>query len=68
LDALNLVVAALKASGPDKNKMRSFIENKKGFVGTGGIFNFSPTDHTGLGLDSLEMLTVKKGKFDLYKK
>jgi len=48
--------------------MRSFIENKKGFVGTGGIFNFSPTDHTGLGLDSLEMLTVKKGKFDLYKK
>jgi branched-chain amino acid transport system substrate-binding protein len=68
LDALNLVVAALKASGPDKDKMRSFIENKKKFVGTGGIFNFSPTDHTGLGLDSLEMLTVKKGKFDLYKK
>ncbi|MFH2012830.1 MAG: ABC transporter substrate-binding protein [Pseudomonadota bacterium] len=68
LDALNLVVVALKDSGPDKDKMRSYIENKKGFVGTGGIFNFSPTDHTGLGLDSLEMLTVKKGKFDLYKK
>lgn len=68
LDALNLVVAALKASGADKDKMRTFIENKKGFIGTGGIFNFSPTDHTGLGLDSLEMLTVKKGKFDLYKK
>ncbi|MFH1626335.1 MAG: ABC transporter substrate-binding protein [Pseudomonadota bacterium] len=68
LDALNLVVAALKASGPDKEKMRSFIENTKGFVGTGGIFNFSPDDHTGLGLDALEMLTVRNGKFDLYEK
>lgn len=68
LDAVNLVVAALKDAGPDKDKMRSYIENTKGFVGTGGIFNFSPTDHTGLGLDSLEMLTVRDGKFDIYEK
>ena len=66
LDALNLVVAALKDVGPDKEKIRSYIENKKDFIGTGGVFNFSPTDHTGLGLDSLEMLTVRNGKFDIY--
>ena len=68
LDAVNTVIAALEAVGPDKENMRSFIETKKGFIGTGGIFNFTPTDHTGLGLDSLEMLTVRDGKFDIYEK
>jgi hypothetical protein len=32
------------------------------------FFNYSATDHTGLGLDAFEMLTVKNGKFTLYKK
>jgi branched-chain amino acid transport system substrate-binding protein len=35
----------------------------KGFVGTAGVFNFSPDDHTGLSIDAFEMLTVKNGKF-----
>ena len=35
----------------------------KGFVGTAGIFNFSPTDHNGLTMDAFEMLTVKNGRF-----
>jgi branched-chain amino acid transport system substrate-binding protein len=35
----------------------------KGFVGTGGVFNFSATDHNGLSIDAFEMLTVKDGKF-----
>ena len=39
----------------------------KGFVGTGGIFNFSPSDHNGLDLDAFEMLTVKDGKFAILK-
>jgi branched-chain amino acid transport system substrate-binding protein len=33
-----------------------------------GIFNFSATDHTGLDLTAFEMLTVKDGKFTIYKK
>ena len=40
----------------------------KGFVGTGGVFNFSAEDHNGLGLDAFEMMTVKDGKFALYNK
>ena len=36
-------------------------------VGTTGVFNFSPEDHNGLGLDCFEMLTVKDGQFVLYK-
>ncbi len=62
-DALWLVVDALKAVGPDKAKIRDYIENKKGFVGTGGVFNFSPQDHCGLDKDAFEMLTVKGAKF-----
>ena len=68
-DALMVVVEALKKAGaPDREKVRDAIENLKGFVGTAGVFNFSPTDHTGLDLNAFEMLTVKDGKFTIYKK
>lgn len=67
-DALMVVVEALKKAGqPDREKVRAALENLKGFAGTAGIFNFSPTDHTGLDLDAFEMLTVKNGKFAIYK-
>jgi branched-chain amino acid transport system substrate-binding protein len=52
-----------KADSTDKEAVRTAIENLKGVVATGGIFNFSPTDHNGLGVDAFEMLTVKNGKF-----
>jgi branched-chain amino acid transport system substrate-binding protein len=62
-DALSLVVAALKAVGPDRAKIRDHIENTKNFVGTGGVFNYSPEDHVGLHKDALEIYTVKNGAF-----
>ena len=62
-DALNLVIAALKAVGPDRAKIRDYIENTKNFVGTGGAFNYSPEDHTGLTKDAFEMITIQDGKF-----
>jgi branched-chain amino acid transport system substrate-binding protein len=62
-DALWLVLNAIKEVGPDKAKIRDYIENTKGFVGTGGIFNFSAEDHCGLDKSAFEMLTVKGGKF-----
>lgn len=68
-DAFMIVIEGLRQAGSaDRDKVRDAIENLQGFVGTAGIFNFSPTDHTGLGLDAFEMLTVKNGKFTLYKK
>jgi branched-chain amino acid transport system substrate-binding protein len=68
-DALLVVVEALKKAGaPDREKVRDAIENLKGLVGTAGVFNYSPTDHTGLDLNAFEMLTVKDGKFTIYKK
>lgn len=68
-DALMIVVEGLKKAGTaDREKVRDAIENLKGFVGTAGVFNLSASDHTGLGLDAFEMLTVKDGKFAIYKK
>lgn len=66
-DALAIVAAAVrKAESTDRAKVRDAIEGLKGFVGASGVFNFSPTDHNGLGLDAFEMLTVKDGRFVIY--
>lgn len=67
-DAFMILVNAMEKAGTDKEKARDAIENMKGFVGTAGIFNFSPTDHNGLSMDAFEMLTVKDGKFVMYEK
>ena len=68
-DALLVVTEAIKKAGStDRAKVRDAIENIKGLPGTAGIFNFSATDHTGLDLTAFEMLTVKDGKFTIYKK
>lgn len=67
-DALMILAKAVEEVGLDKAKVRDAIENMKGFVGTGGVFNFSPENHNGLGLDAFDMMTVKDGKFALYAK
>jgi branched-chain amino acid transport system substrate-binding protein len=66
-DAFLVITEALKKAGTvDKYKVRDAIEGIKGLAGTGGVFNFSPTDHNGLTLDAFEMFTVKNGEFVLY--
>jgi branched-chain amino acid transport system substrate-binding protein len=62
-DAFVILVRAIREAGADKEKARTAIENMKGLVGIGGVFNFSAEDHNGLDINSFEMLTVKKGKF-----
>lgn len=67
-DALMILVRAIKEKGLNREGVRTAIENMKGFVGTAGIFNFSPTDHNGLDISAFEMLTVRKRKFAPLKK
>jgi len=65
-DAFLLVAEAVKKAGStNPAKVRDAIETIKGLAGTGGVFNFSPTDHNGLTLDAFEMFTVKNGEFVL---
>ncbi|MGA2545835.1 MAG: ABC transporter substrate-binding protein [Rectinemataceae bacterium] len=67
-DALTILKAAIEGAGStDPDKIVQAIEGLKNFPGTGGVFSFSPLDHNGLLMDSIEMVTVKNGKFVLYK-
>jgi branched-chain amino acid transport system substrate-binding protein len=67
-DAILILSEAIKKAGSsDRDKVRDAIENLKGVVGTAGVFNFSAEDHNGLAPDAFEMLTVKNGKFAIYK-
>lgn len=68
-DALLILTEAIKkANSIDRYKVRDAIETLKNLPGTGGVFNFSPTDHNGLTMDAFEMFTVKNGEFVLYGK
>lgn len=60
-----LVEAAKRASSFDPAKVRDEIEKTKGFVGTGGVVNMSPTDHLGLDLSAFRMLEIKDGDWSL---
>jgi branched-chain amino acid transport system substrate-binding protein len=62
-DALHILVKAIGQAGVDREKVRAAIENLKGFVGTAGVFSYSPADHNGLDLGAFEMLTVKDRRF-----
>jgi branched-chain amino acid transport system substrate-binding protein len=61
-DGLNILVEAIKRAGTlNGEKIRDEIEKTKGFIGTGGVVNMSPTDHMGLDLSAFRMLEIKKG-------
>lgn len=65
-DGLMIFAEAVKrAGGFDKAKDRDQIEKTKGFMGTGGTFNMSSTDHMGLDLSAFRMLEIKKGDWTL---
>ncbi len=55
------------ANSSDRAKVRDAIEATKGYVGTGGVVNMSPTDHMGLDLSAFRMLEVRNGTWTLVK-
>ena len=65
-DGLMIAVEAIKrAKSTDKAAVRDAIEATKGYVGTGGVVNMSPTDHMGLDLSAFRMLEIKNGDWTL---
>jgi len=64
-DAIYIVTNAMKKAGTDPKALRNAIEQTKGYVGVSGIYNLTPEDHNGLGVDSMVMVQVKDGKFVL---
>jgi branched-chain amino acid transport system substrate-binding protein len=68
-DGLHLIVNAMKTldEGFTSAELRDAIEATSGFVGIGGAFTFSATDHNGLGTDDIVMYEVKDGTWVLAK-
>jgi len=64
-DAIMMVANAIEKAGTDKEALRAEIEATTGYVGISGIYNITPEDHNGLGVDSMVMVQVKNGVFTM---
>ena len=64
-DAIYIVANAMKKVGTDKAKLRDAIEQTKNYVGISGIYNISPKDHNGLGTDSMVIVMIWMGKWNM---
>ena len=65
-DGLMILVEAMqRAKSADKARVRDEIEKTRGFMGTAGVVNMSPTDHLGLDLSAFRMLEIKNGDWVL---
>ena len=65
-DALLLLTDAIERAGSkDPAAVRDALEQTERLVGVDGIFTMSPEDHMGLGLESLKMLEIEGGDWQL---
>lgn len=64
-DAARLLQAAVDRVGPDRAKVRAYLENLQGSAATAGVFHFSPEDHNGLRHDSFLLLEIRDGSWRL---
>jgi branched-chain amino acid transport system substrate-binding protein len=66
-DAIMIVARALRKAGTNPAKLRAAIEKTRNYVGVSGTYNLTPTDHNGLGTDSMVMLKIVGNKWMLAK-
>lgn len=67
-DAILLLSDAIRRAGStEPEKVRTALESTRGLPGSAGVFNMSAEDHNGLTMEAFQMLTVKDGKFAIYK-
>lgn len=64
-DAFSSLTVIIAKTGPDRDKIRTGLENIKGHLGAAGIYTTSPADHNGFLVDSMRMLVVEKAAFKL---
>lgn len=58
-DALMLLKNAIQNGGDTPASIREQLEKTRQFHGVGGTFNFSPSDHAGLGKDAFVLVEVR---------
>lgn len=59
-DSIHVVLDALKAAGPDREKIKSYLENVK-MRGLSGDYAMTPANHNALDPSSLIAVTAEKG-------
>jgi branched-chain amino acid transport system substrate-binding protein len=64
-DSVMMLVAAIRQAGADREKVRDALEGLANHVGVTAVYAYSPTDHFGAQPDSVVMLRVKGGAFEL---
>jgi len=64
-DAFKIAIMALEKADKNGTAIKDEIEKITGFVGTGGIFNFSAGDHNGLTKDGFVMIEISGGDWKL---
>jgi branched-chain amino acid transport system substrate-binding protein len=66
-DAVMLLKGALEKGGDSPAAIRDHLEKTHSFAGIGGIFSFSPTDHSGLNKDAFVLVEIKHKDWVLVK-
>lgn len=64
-DAAMLLMEAIRKAGTEPVAVRDAIEGTKNHVGVTALYAYAPDDHFGTKPESVVMLTVKAGKFEL---
>jgi branched-chain amino acid transport system substrate-binding protein len=64
-DAFKILAAALERAGKDPKALCAAIEQTNGYVGLGGIYSYSDSDHAGLGTDSVVIYEAKSGHWKM---
>lgn len=62
-DALKLLIQSINNAGLDREKIRHELENTVKYEGLGGIYSFSPQNHSGLDDNDIPIFEVKNGRF-----
>jgi len=66
-DAVQIILAGIREGGEDRAAVRDAIESTTGFIGTGGVFNYTAEDHYGLTADAFVMIEIVDGEWQLAK-
>jgi branched-chain amino acid transport system substrate-binding protein len=62
-DAFGIFKMAYEKAGKGGDELAAALSEVKGFMGTAGVFNMTPDDHTGLSKDSFIIVEIRNGEF-----
>lgn len=66
-DCMELLTKAIKAVGPDSQKIQQYVEGVQDYNGVTGVISYSSKIHAGVSGSSLAILKIQDGAFKLVK-